>query len=88
LEALGAEITWEVFKNEFLVKYLPADIRNKKEIEFLELKKGNMFVADYETMFEEFSRFCLHYNAAGVESSKCVKFENGLRPKIKQFIGY
>jgi len=38
LEALGTEITWEVFKHEFLEKYSPADIRNKKEIEFLKLK--------------------------------------------------
>ncbi|XP_050915506.1 uncharacterized protein LOC127130564 [Lathyrus oleraceus] len=38
--------------------------------------------------FEELSRFCLHYNGADPEGSKCVKFKSGLHPEIKQFIGY
>ncbi|XP_050897974.1 uncharacterized protein LOC127104872 [Lathyrus oleraceus] len=75
-------------RNEFLGKYFPADVRNKKEIEFLELKQGTMSVAAYAAKFEELSRFCPHYNAVEAEHSKCLKFENGLRPEIKQFIGY
>ncbi|MCI94763.1 cellular nucleic acid-binding protein, partial [Trifolium medium] len=43
----GAVITWEMFKGEFLRKYFPEDIKNKKVIEFMELKQGNMSVADY-----------------------------------------
>lgn len=79
LEAAGTKITWEVFMSEFLEKYFPADVRNKKEIEFLELKQGNMLVIDYAAKFEELSRFCPHYNAVGAEVSKCGKFENVLR---------
>jgi hypothetical protein len=41
LEAAGTAITWEGFREEFLGKYFPADVSNKKEIEFLELKQGN-----------------------------------------------
>lgn len=33
-------------------------------------------------------KFCPHYNGAAAEASKCIKFENGLHPKIKQGIGY
>ncbi|MCI55957.1 cellular nucleic acid-binding protein, partial [Trifolium medium] len=33
-------------------------------------------------------RYCPHYNNAENERSKCVKFENGLRPEIKACIGY
>ena len=88
LEGAGTVITWEVFREEFLGKYFPADVRNKKEIEFLELKQGSMFVSEYAAKFEELSRFCPYINAAGAEVSKCLKFENGLRPEIKQFIGY
>ncbi|MCI53860.1 hypothetical protein A2U01_0075107, partial [Trifolium medium] len=33
-------ITWEMFMGEFLMKYFPADIRNKKVVEFMELKQG------------------------------------------------
>lgn len=47
-----------------------------------------MTVADYAAKFEELSRFFPHYNGAEVEKSKCIKFKNGLCPKIKQFIGY
>ncbi|XP_058774385.1 uncharacterized protein LOC131648666 [Vicia villosa] len=43
LEVAGEEITWVVFRREFLRKYYPEDVRGKKEIEFLELKQGNMF---------------------------------------------
>ena len=38
LEDEAAEITWDVFRREFLRKYFPEDVRGKKEIEFLELK--------------------------------------------------
>lgn len=43
LEAAGNAITWNNFKNEFLDKYFPTDVCKPKEIEFLELKQGNMF---------------------------------------------
>lgn len=87
-QASGTVVTWVVFRVAFLKKYFPADMRNKKEIEFLNLSQGNMSVADYAAKFEELVRFCPHYNAAGAEESKCIKFESGLRPEIKQFIGY
>jgi len=38
IEASGDVITWVRFKNEFLKKYFPEDLRNKKEVEFLNLK--------------------------------------------------
>jgi len=38
LEGEGIVVTWEVFREDFLGKYFPADVRNKKELEFLELK--------------------------------------------------
>ncbi|MCI43474.1 hypothetical protein A2U01_0064711, partial [Trifolium medium] len=41
----GVAILWEVFKREFLRKYFPADVKNKKVVEFMELKQGNMSVA-------------------------------------------
>ncbi|MCI70858.1 hypothetical protein A2U01_0092121, partial [Trifolium medium] len=38
LGSVGVVITWEMFKREFRVKYFPADVRNRKVVEFLELK--------------------------------------------------
>jgi len=81
-------VTWEVIRQEILRKYFPADVCNKKEIEFLEIKQGSMSVSEYAAKLEELSKFCPYINAVGAEVSKCLKFENGLCPEIKQFIGY
>lgn len=87
-EANGIALTWAIFRGAFLKKYFPADMRSKKETEFLELKQGNMTVVDYAVKFKELSRFYPHYKWVGVKVSKCIKFENELHPEIKQFIGY
>ena len=47
LEQDGAVVTWAIFTREFLNRYFPEDVRGKKEIEFLELKQGNMSVTEY-----------------------------------------
>jgi len=73
----GIAVTWEMFKEEFLIKYFPDNVRSNKEIKFLELKQSNMSVADYAAKFEELSRFCPHINVVGAEASKCIKFESG-----------
>ncbi|XP_058784063.1 uncharacterized protein LOC131658826 [Vicia villosa] len=88
LEAAGEEITWDVFRREFLRKYYPESVRGKKEIEFHELKQGNMSVTDYAAKFTELAKFYPYYDGEGAEFSKCVKFENGLRSEIKNAIGY
>ncbi|XP_050920402.1 uncharacterized protein LOC127138040 [Lathyrus oleraceus] len=78
LEIIGAEITWVVFITKFLKKYFPEDVRSKKEIEFLELKHGNMIVVEYAAKFEE-----LKHENETAEGSKYIKFESGLCPEIK-----
>jgi len=88
LEAKGQAVTWEIFKRVFLEKYFPEDVRNKKEMEFLELKQGNMTVVEYAAKFKEIMRYIPHYQGRDGESSKCVKFLNGLRPKVKQAMNY
>ena len=84
----GVVVTWLVFKDAFLEKYFPLNVRGRKEIEFLELKQENSSVAEYASKFEELVKFCPNYNTAGSERSKCLKFVNGLRPEIRQGIGY
>lgn len=73
---------------KLLEKYFPKDVHSKKEIEFIELKQGNMTVAEYVAKFEELVKSFPHYNGTVVEGSKWTKFENILQPKIKQGIGY
>ncbi|XP_050909266.1 uncharacterized protein LOC127123043 [Lathyrus oleraceus] len=84
----GIEVTWALFRDAFMEKYFPKDVRGKKEIEILELKKCNGTVAEYDVKFEELIKFCPHYNTANAERSKCLKFVNGLRPDIKKAMGY
>ena len=52
IEIPGTAVTWEGFKTAFLEKYFLADVRCKKEMEFLELKQGNMSVAEYASKFD------------------------------------
>ncbi|XP_058774901.1 uncharacterized protein LOC131649168 [Vicia villosa] len=86
MEAAGTAITWAVFRAKFLEKYYLEDARSKREIEFLEMKQGNMTVDEYAARFEELVKYCPHYNTNEAMNSKCIKFENGLRPEIKQGI--
>lgn len=73
---------------QFLEKYFPEDVNSKKEMEFLELKLGNMTFSKYATKFEELVKFCSHYNGVVAEGPKCIKFKSGLHSKTKQGIGY
>jgi len=75
-------------RREFLNRYFPEDVRGKKEIEFLELKQGDMSVTKYASKFVELVKFYPHYTAETAEFSKCIKFENGLRAEIKRATGY
>ncbi|MCI74396.1 GRAS family transcription factor, partial [Trifolium medium] len=54
----------------------------------MELKKGGMSVSEYAAKFEDLCHFAPHYNTMEADEDKCVKFENGLRPDIKQLIGF
>ena len=67
LEVVSDEITWVVFRVQFLVRYFPEDMHSKKEIEFLELKQGNMTIVEYVAKFEELMKFCSHYNGAAAK---------------------
>ncbi|GAU45290.1 hypothetical protein TSUD_327480 [Trifolium subterraneum] len=84
----GVVITWEMFKREFFNKYFPANVKNKKVVEFMRLEQGNMSVAEYAAKFESLCAFSPHYNTPEAENDKCVKFESGLRPDIKHIIGF
>ena len=47
-----------------------------------------MIVAEYAAKFEELVRYFPHYQGRDGESSKCVKFLNGLQPEVKQVVNY
>ncbi|XP_058777195.1 uncharacterized protein LOC131651555 [Vicia villosa] len=84
----GIEVTWALFSDAFLENYFPKDVSGKKEVEFLKLKQDNGTVGEYIARFQELIKYYPHYNTTNAEKSKCLKFVNGLRPKIKKAIGY
>ncbi|KAL8105920.1 hypothetical protein AgCh_029652 [Apium graveolens] len=74
-------ITWERFKELFLEKYFPQFFQDQMEVKFLELKQGNISVADYESKFEELSRYVPSY--VDTDRKKAKKFQQGLKPWIR-----
>ncbi|KAF1864718.1 hypothetical protein Lal_00032038 [Lupinus albus] len=47
------EFTRRQMEEKFLHKYFPADLKRKKEMEFLKLEQGNMSVGEYAAKLEE-----------------------------------
>ncbi|KAL8121526.1 hypothetical protein AgCh_018308 [Apium graveolens] len=74
-------ITWERFKELFLEKYFPQFVQDQMELKFLKLKQGTMSVVDYESKFEEFSRYVPSY--VDTDRKKTKRFQQGLKPWIR-----
>ncbi|XP_022860377.1 uncharacterized protein LOC111380932 [Olea europaea var. sylvestris] len=68
------------FKEEAMKKCFSQSLRDRREAEFLQLKKGKMPLEDYERKFEQLSRYALHL--VDTEAKKAKRFELGLRPEI------
>lgn len=50
---LGILKDWEHFKATFLDKYFSRNLRSQKELEFQQLRQGNVFVVEYAEKFED-----------------------------------
>ena len=70
-------VTWDRFKELFFENYFPESMNNKMEIKFLELKQGNMSVAEYAAKFNKLARFATHQ--VDTEARKARRFEQGLK---------
>ncbi|XP_057741332.1 uncharacterized protein LOC130959952 [Arachis stenosperma] len=73
-------IPWDICRDEFYKKYFPGATRDAKEMELMQLRKGDMTVAEYARNFDDlccFSKIC-QGDPADLEEWKCLKFEGGL----------
>ncbi|XP_011101073.1 uncharacterized protein LOC105179178 [Sesamum indicum] len=50
-------LTWNDFLKEFADNYTPPVYRNRKKVEFLELKQNHLSVAEYELQFLRLSKY-------------------------------
>ena len=50
-------IEWEEFKDVFLGKYFPREMREVKVEEFINLKQGNMNVEEYSLKLSKLSKY-------------------------------
>ncbi|XP_058756227.1 uncharacterized protein LOC131629458 [Vicia villosa] len=79
----GIEVSWDLFRDEFLDNYFPKDVRGKKEVEFLELKQGNETVAEFPiiTRFTELVNKSRIYDEDSRESVARYKSLNDQKGK-------
>ncbi|KAL0455691.1 UNVERIFIED_CONTAM: hypothetical protein Slati_0908300 [Sesamum latifolium] len=77
-------LTWDDFLRKFAEKYTPPIYKNRKKVEFLELKQNNLSVADYELQFVRLSKYAPE--EIRTDESKRDRFERGLRLDIHEKI--
>ncbi|XP_063945950.1 uncharacterized protein LOC135151431 [Daucus carota subsp. sativus] len=74
-------VTWDRFKELFLEKYFPQFLQDRMELQFLELKQGDMAVAEYEKKFAELARFVPTY--VDTDRKRAKRFQQGLKAWIR-----
>ncbi|KAL0405467.1 UNVERIFIED_CONTAM: Retrovirus-related Pol polyprotein from transposon [Sesamum latifolium] len=77
-------LTWNDFLKEFADKYTPLVYRNRKKVEFLELKQNEVSVAGYELQFVRLSKYAPE--EVSTDELRRDRFERGLRLKIQEKI--
>jgi hypothetical protein len=66
------------------MRFFPMAQRQLSAIEFQNLVQGCMSVEQYSVRFMELARFAL--NLIPDEESKAERFENGLNPRVKEWV--
>ncbi|KAL0313740.1 UNVERIFIED_CONTAM: RNA-directed DNA polymerase [Sesamum calycinum] len=77
-------LTWNDLLKEFADKYTPLVYRNRKKVEFLELKQKELFVVGYELQFLRLSKYAPE--EVSTDELKSDRFERGLRLEIYEKI--
>ncbi|KAK4404288.1 hypothetical protein Sango_0797400 [Sesamum angolense] len=77
-------LTWNDLLKKFADKYTPPVYRNRKKIEFLELKKNELYVVGYELQFVRLSKYAP--KEVSTDELRRDWFERGLRLEIREKI--
>ncbi|XP_011622813.1 uncharacterized protein LOC105420528 [Amborella trichopoda] len=77
----GTETTSRNFLVAFDEKYFLYSIKERKEVQSIELQQGGMTVEQYTAKFAKLSKYAPHI--INTEAQKVAKFEMGRRPDIR-----
>ena len=69
-------ISWDFFVREFQTKYVTDDYKETKWKQILNMKQGNLTVAEYEKEFSRLSKYALELVL--IETFRCRHFEDDL----------
>ena len=75
---------YDFFVQEFRVKYVTNMSMETKWKQFLNLKKRNLSVAEYEKEFSHLSKYAPE--SILTEAFRCRQFEDGLNESIKRYL--
>ncbi|XP_028101206.1 uncharacterized protein LOC114300543 isoform X1 [Camellia sinensis] len=81
----NGDMTWAQFNEIFYNQYFPQCFKDRKVLEFQELKQDRMSVAEYEARFTELARFAPHM--VDTDYKKERNFEGGLDLEIFDRVG-
>ena len=76
-------ISWDFFVQEFQTKYVTNDYKETKLKQFLNLKQGNLTVAEYEKDFSRLSKYASE--PILTETFQCRQFKDSLTKSIKRY---
>lgn len=74
-------LTQDMFLNEMQNKYVSSIVKDGKAAKFANLVQGSITVTEYDTRFEELSKYAP--NTIPTERNKALKFQRGLSKDIK-----
>jgi hypothetical protein len=76
-------VSWELFKERFQSKYLPAYYKEQQVGAFHALVQGNRTVEEYEIRFMELVKYVLYMDN---DQRQAERFVYGLNPKIRSMV--
>ena len=77
-------ISCDFFVQEFQTKYVTDDYKETKWKKFLNMRKRNLTVAEYENEFSRLSKY--EPELVLTETFRCRQFEDGLKKSIKRYL--
>ncbi|KAF3776627.1 hypothetical protein EJ110_NYTH47723 [Nymphaea thermarum] len=77
-------ISWRQFRDSFFSTYFPAQARNKKMQEFLDLQQNHLSLEEYVTKYRHLEAYCPHlYTTAEARADKFIYgLRDGLRGRV------